>query len=66
MYGRFRVSDGAAGQQMVTTYDGRALNGVASIGAPARARAEVGGGMTLDAFAAEISGRVRSRSAANR
>jgi hypothetical protein len=50
---------------MVTMFDGRAINGVSSIGTAPRARAEVGTGMTLDAFAAEIGQRVRGRSAAN-
>ena len=66
MHGRFRVSRTPAGQEMVTTFDGRAINGVATIGAPTRARAEVGTGMTLDAFASEVAQRVRARSAAVR
>jgi hypothetical protein len=66
MYGRFKVSRTPAGQDMVTTFDGRAINGIATIGTAPRARAEVGTGMTLDTFAAEISQRVRGRNAANR
>jgi hypothetical protein len=66
MHGRFRVARSPLGQDMITTFDGRSIDGAASIGASARARAEVGSGMTLDAFAAEIGQRVRGRSAANR
>ena len=55
-----------AGEDMVTTFDGRAINGVSAIGTSPRARAEVGTGMTLDVFASEIAQRVRGRSAANR
>ena len=66
MYGRFKVSRTPAGEDMVTTFDGRAINGVSAIGTSPRARAEVGTGMTLDVFASEIAQRVRGRSAANR
>jgi hypothetical protein len=66
MYGRFKVSRSPVGQDMVTTFDGRAINGVSTIGTAPRARAEVGTGMTLDTFAAEITQRLRGRSAANR
>ena len=38
MYGRFKVSRTPAGQDMVTTFDGRALNSIATIGTPPRAR----------------------------
>jgi hypothetical protein len=66
MHGRFKVNRSPAGEDMVTMFDGRAINGVSTIGASPRARAEVGAGMTLDAFAAEIMQRVRGRSAADR
>lgn len=66
MHGRFKVSRTPAGQDMVTTFDGRAINGASTIGTSSRARAEVGSGMTLDAFASEIAQRVRGLGAANR
>jgi hypothetical protein len=66
MHGRFHVTSTPDGREMVTTFDGRAINGVPTIGTAPRPRAEVGRGMTLDVFSAEVAQRVRTRGAANR
>jgi hypothetical protein len=66
MHGRFKVARTPAGHEMVTTFDGRAIESVSAIGSSPRPRAEVGSGMTLAAFAAEVVERVRFRSAVSR
>jgi len=68
MHGRFRVSRAPDGREWVTTYDGRAIASLASIGAPPRAlAANVAGvaGLTLDEFVSGIAERVASGAGAS-
>ena len=64
MHGRFRISRAPAGEEMVTTHDGRAIGDLAALHAPSRMRTGVVRGMTLSAFTTAIAARVSARAAA--
>jgi hypothetical protein len=64
MHGRFRVMRTPAGEEWVTTHDGRAIRGTASIGAVRQAQAKGVTGLTLDEFSAAIAQRVHAGAAA--